>query len=461
MKHRILASSAIGAALFVGCLEVSLSDYLPFPCPEDGRCPGGAVCIPSVGCVLEGAAGNYTPFACGVDGTCVVDSFHCIPEVGCVTGNQAADYAPFACGADGTCAADWFPCIPGVGCVPPETAAGYAPFACGADGSCAVAGYPCIPDVGCVPPGDAIKYEPFACAADGSCAAAGFVCLADIGCVKQDECSPVAQDCTASGRPKCSVVLSADDKLYAVCVPLTGSVGVDEPCTRTEAGRDDCAPGAFCSSAFDPSGASVCRPFCGPTLGCSADRACARLTEDAGVCVPACTLGDSTCSADRSCRIQASPGNDDGVFVCTADGSGAEWQACEEQCAHGLSCWGGVCTRFCNAQAGCGAGETCTNTYSTDYGFCLCDLFSSCPGGMSCQPYGTDAEGYLPYCLPAGTTGLGGTCGGEVGCLDGLLCYGSQQNGYFCKALCDDTHPCAEGTCHLLGGISLGGGVCL
>lgn len=315
---------------------------------------------------------------------------------------------------------------------------------------------------GCFKDLDALA--PFPCALDSSCPS-GFVCVDAFGCVPADTCDVDRQSCPSGAGSKCTVVRAHDQVDHTTCLATTGSNGLGEPCAREDLGLDDCAAGLFCNSGLSPDGQFACRSFCAEASDCPTGFVCAGTFSpvSAGICVPGCSPGDTTCGVQRSCRQVGLPGAS--AFACTADGTAGEWQPCgaDVSCGHGLSCSDGTqgfCFALCSAAAPCANGQSCV-TGGQAVGVCECNALHGCPEGMSCRPEGSEAQGVFGECIADGPGALGASCSTDTDCGADLSCWGSQENGYFCTQICDAAvSSCQEGSCHALNGLPDGGGVC-
>jgi hypothetical protein len=141
-----------------------------------------------------------------------------------------------------------------------------------------------------------------------------------------------------------------------------------------------------------------------------------------------------------------------------------------DDCVKGLHCMpDGVtataCRRFCQRDSDCGAGSKCgaITTVAPYFGACWkpCAPFSAdCPGGTCSSPHtGIDQSNTFEACREIGAGGLGTSCKAQWDCAADLNCQG--RNGFQCKPMCDDAHPCGDGgTCTTYPGLANNGGAC-
>lgn len=347
-------------------------------------------------------------------------------------------------------------------------------FPCARDGTCPE-GYVCAQGT-CTPAA--------ACGLAGSCGA-GLVCLSGEACVDDQQCHVGKQDCTDASRPKCSVTLSTESEVSLQCVPSQGSVAEGGGCKWSDdvphvSGRDDCAAGLFCSSAYasvrapSTSGAT-CLSLCDRTRAC-AQGFCARVAEEAGVCTVPCAPGEG-CGAGRDCKWAEELGSGTYRGACLRTGTkgaadprqsacGAPWD-----CALGYDCWNwgtsaAYCHRLCDPSRPCPSGDACLTDerFPSGQGICGCELFSGqCGAGRSCTVWGDTTNGLYTACSADGSRALGQTCGAGVGsCQSGLECWTTDFSTSYCRNLCDAAHPCPMGTtCKAMKFLFDSAGVCL
>jgi len=284
---------------------------------------------------------------------------------------------------------------------------------------------------------------------DKSCTLGGGECNEGDKCVPEGEadalvCRPAGEG--QAGEP-CGAGDADDCVAGAVCVPYDQTLSFCEVlCTSTS--EDVPCPEAFqtCFPYFGPLGAvagfcigSDCEP---PDQGCKEGERCTVLAATAFDCVPAGeTPPGSDCSED-DCQA--------GSICMTIDGET-------------------LCRRFCEAASDCVTPDThCIFTWQefSDWGLCRpgCDPMTQddCPEGQAC--YYMDPDVGSTDCWPEGSLAQGADCSSltefcEAG-LDCILEPGSDPFEYYCRAWCDDEHPCDTGACQFTGAMPLMG-VCL
>jgi hypothetical protein len=193
-------------------------------------------------------------------------------------------------------------------------------------------------------------------------------------------CDTVAQDCTAPAAMKCTLIQVGSAGVPR-CVTVVGFVASGNPCVRGEIGRDDCAPGLYCSGLGFPSGnppQRVCRRFCRDAAGCAAGESCVKLSDETppdGICVPAsCALFTPGCPSGMTCDAVELTTAGQWAGVCRSPGSGEPGGPCVEvDCVAGAHCQRGAtpgsatCRLLCDATHPCPAGT--------------CEPFSGLPNG--------------------------------------------------------------------------------
>jgi len=245
-----------------------------------------------------------------------------------------------------------------------------------------------------------------------------------------------------------------------VCRPA-GTAAVGDECGL--GGEDDCVAGAVCVPYDDDT--SLC------ALRCTSESGDVPCPEDYQVCVPWFGPGGSTagiclgddctppadgCGAGERCSVIL-----DVAFACLpAGGVPFDGDCSTEECEAGLICRdtgeGLRCHRFCENASDCLEEDThCIWPWQdfTDWGYCMpgCDPVrgTGCETGEGC--YFMDPETGSMDCWTAGDMGEGEDCSSmsEL-CVPGLDCIlqpDSDPFEYYCRAYCDDEHPCATGTC--------------
>lgn len=116
------------------------------------------------------------------------------------------------------------------------------------------------------------------------------------------------------------------------------------------------------------------------------------------------------------------------------------------------------CRRLCQTASACGAGERCVRWDGAvlDAGLCVParDPFDAeaCGEGLACRLEWLDIEArtLVPSCDWSGSHRLGARCEGGP-CEVGLACVYESASGHrVCRALCDEGHACASGTCQTI-----------
>lgn len=329
-----------------------------------------------------------------------------------------------------------------------------------------------------------------ACDSDDTCASettseVPLVCLSGEVCVAPETCDVVVQNCKAP-RSKCTLAL-VDDKVAPQCVvPETSSSGkVGEACTwqKLEAdyfGRDSCAAGLSCSPYYSAPesliAGAACLKLCRKDLDCPSGAQCAKFTDAVGMCAGRCELHGVDCPSDRDCKWVGNLRGDAAehyVAACVPQDGTVRGGRCTgaADCAAGYDCWKSgsttaTCKRMCDETHACSDGDQCYSTEKAPNGggVCGCSLFDTrCGTGRTCRMIGAVADGVYTECSADGTAGEGASCN-SAACAAGLECWSTDvsSGAYFCRRLCNDSHPCPTGkTCHKVAAIYDGGGVCL
>lgn len=190
---------------------------------------------------------------------------------------------------------------------------------------------------------------------------------------------------------------------------------------------------------------------------------CSVVAQDCGTGMKCTLLG----ALDTDLRPTCVPaGTSELDAPCTRTGSGTFG---EDDCAaRGFCTFAGVlppknggtryCRTLCSADTQCPTAQRCS-AQSADglTGFCVptCQAFGTCPSGMTCAEHRTDVTGFPDFLLdcrlPAGVA-VGGACNDDGNCVADAVCISN-----VCRALCDQTHACAAGSCNMFGDA----GVCL
>lgn len=263
-----------------------------------------------------------------------------------------------------------------------------------------------------------------------------------------DECEP---------GEKCAPVGAAD---ALVCRP-DGDKQIGQVCG--EAGTDDCVSGAACVP-YDSS-TSTCVALCDGTVACAESyEACFDWFgpdgDVAGICLgDGCEPPAVDCENGERCTVLSTA--DEAVAACVPAGTVPVGGDCSvEECEPGAMCVQSgsnyVCRPYCEGGADCGADDRhCIWPWPSlpDIGLCRagCDPVrqTGCSTGEGCY-YMDPVEGSTE-CWTEGTLAEGEDCGSMIEfCLPGLDCVlepGSSPYEYYCRAYCDDDHPCTTGTC--------------
>jgi len=276
-------------------------------------------------------------------------------------------------------------------------------------------------------------------------------------------CDPV-EDTGCSLTEICRITPEFSD---GVCIVPAGERGEGETCDPM---AQDCGGGLICGALPGAQG-EACVSLCevDGERGCGGDAFCQPIEagDRFGVCIPTCDLFDaSSCPPDQACFDTGGPARQ-----CLPAGDGMDGDPCSvaEDCAALFACIGGetdaLCEPICDPDAPdpdalCpGADEICLplqgpDGMPLDFGFCdvvpECNLFdpSTCPQGQACGL--TGAFDY-PVCVAAGSGGEGQRCGGEDGCMPGLICVGP-DGGASCRRPCNTFNMCEAGfACATLG----------
>lgn len=213
----------------------------------------------------------------------------------------------------------------------------------------------------------------------------------------------------------------ASTALASGCQQPVRCGALDEPCCAFE-GMDPCISelGLSCSSGVCTGAARTACPATSQT----------------------CDVGLQNCNAGESCQLT------DSSTACTA-GTLGFGQACAGNCGAGLYCSAvtNVCERYCCEETGCPSGQACIAAVGS-VGYCTnadCDPTSSTSCGASGACSFVSVQGVIRnVCLAAGTSPIGGSCGGSVGCVGGAFC----GNDNVCHQICRTASPsCATGSC--------------
>lgn len=225
-----------------------------------------------------------------------------------------------------------------------------------------------------------------------------FVCGETSSC--EDRCATgcdiMKQDCPDPGTPKCTYLESIPIGSYDVdfryrarpiCVALTGTKKLGEPCTQSTGpdggprlGLDDCDKGLFCAEVGNPAGTRVCTPVCTGNDQCGDGGMCELMIDaypEMGACRQSCSLGGTECGAGRSCALAFSVEWRD-LPYCKYDGPGGAGSPCtyDTECKPGQTCSGrtGTCRQTCSSTIPCDGGTCMSDPYNpaATEGYSLC-----------------------------------------------------------------------------------------
>ena len=175
-----------------------------------------------------------------------------------------------------------------------------------------------------------------------------------------------------------------------------------------------------------------------------------------GLCIgDDCTPPETGCRDGFHCSIFY------GNLTCVPVGPAAVGESCEEQwCEVGSACVSSAldlsCSELCQSTPDCDTdGTRCVLRWmpEVDWGVCEpgCDpvLQTGCDETEGC--YYEDTETGSTLCWEAGSLEAGADCSSLADmCSPGLDCVpepGTSPFEYYCRAYCDDEHPCESGTC--------------
>ncbi len=228
------------------------------------------------------------------------------------------------------------------------------------------------------------------------------------------------------------------------CYPLDGGDGPIFICEASgQAPVDgDCRGDAWRGSEFACSAGTICLTRNTPTPRCATDDECApsQVCGANGVCEARTCTTDDVCGDGYYCHATSTKGG-----VCSRVGScGTMCNAGVEESAAPYA----SCTADAMACLGISNGA---GSWDFSLGYCVgptCDLFAegSCAdvdgAPQICEFAGTFGDDpFLGMCTdaPATMVGLGESCGGDVGCGEGLICLGFQDDptSYICRSFCE------------------------
>ena len=267
--------------------------------------------------------------------------------------------------------------------------------------------------------------------------------IAFTGCLSQTEC--VLGDDSVSARVMgdeasfdfpwkggvCELRFADGDSNVACDLPDGNSPGERLMCTATHQRFTEPTAVSHCCD--------VVRQDCGPGLRCQAVEADAPVGYSA--CVPA--VAEPIAEGGACSQVDGRLGADN----CQAGTVCAHYdQPTPDQ--H-------VCTRYCQSETDCAAGEVCQGFSPTPLvGFCrsTCTLLGDdCPDGLTCRSAGVfDSRRGLytvrPVCEWVGAAPVGEACTDGLDCGANLECIPSGNGSGSCLTSCDATHGCEPGT---------------
>ena len=261
------------------------------------------------------------------------------------------------------------------------------------------------------------------CRSNADCTAPTLICSGErcVQCVRDEDCG-ADQICFSSiCVPDDTEICTSDADCPAERPTCMLSAGLEGVCIAGCATDDQCPDGDACieGSCVECSADAGSRL---PTESCACDSDCAG---PGAVCAEGICEGDceqTGCPAGLVC------GGDPGqCVVCEAD-SRAEGAAClcDDECAGGLACIGGLCGEPCDFDETCGANE------------CGHELFVP----ASCRE--PDSA-----CFGGGSGGLGDECTCNADCDFGApFCMGffaGGARGFVCSQVCGAESPCPTG----------------
>lgn len=169
------------------------------------------------------------------------------------------------------------------------------------------------------------------------------------------------------------------------CVEADGTKELEEACTRSEFGVDDCAAGLICTryerTFVDGDAEPWCMALCEKSADCADGQRCqvSGSTSSTGICVTDCDpASQGGCPDNSHCRVESSVGAIELGGLCANElPPGQPGVACQEdlECGGGYGCSSetGTCTRLCTDATPCAEG-TCTpyprETTIPGLGFC-------------------------------------------------------------------------------------------
>jgi len=405
------------------------------PCFGNGTCNSGLVCSNNV-CLPppQGSLGGacYPNLTCNMGLSCVGG--------GCVAGGGSSSSS-----GGGGSSSSGGPAIPAPTILGDTCDANVHQEACAALAD----GAQCL---GVNPDGSGVCLKPN-CNTAAPCAS-GNVCT-ELGdpdyCAAS--CNGQAGSCGA-GNGCVSAVDAISGQATNICLSLTIAgcrtdltpSGCAEGLECAAVGTDgfgQCQSNLFLGSPCDPTN----QPECAAVGGGAQCVGFSGLSEDQGWCVVTpCTAG-MACGAAGTMCVAAGANN-----FCSSS-----CNFVEGECGPGDACVGFVEGPVClplffascrvdQVPSGCPATEGCAATGTDGYGNCFpgCDVFApTCAGADRCFALSSTGGICLP---PTDNRARGQACDGAEQCGTGLVC-ASTTGAFTCTTVCDETHPCDQGTC--------------
>jgi hypothetical protein len=200
-------------------------------------------------------------------------------------------------------------------------------------------------------------------------------------------CDVVKQDCPQG--QKCTVITTGtgqDVSQFASCLATSGTLGLNDPCTRTAPGMDGCGAGLFCTGVgyagtmSDPM--RHCNKLCKQDMDCLTGQKCEAISDDgqSGLCTAACELLSTTCGTGLTCSLEledidtTDQNNPDIYLTCRSIGQGNVGDACMDDTDCGAD-------MFCDSSNGCT--QFCDDSSNPPH---KC-LNEGVDGGLSCSPF--------------------------------------------------------------------------
>lgn len=293
--------------------------------------------------------------------------------------------------------------------------------------------------------------------------------LGATGCDKGDDDDSGTTSSSSSSSSSSSGGTSSSSTSSGGTSSSTSSSGGTSSSTGSSGGTSSSSSGGSTSSSSssggggtvlggpcDPANATACQDI-------FASAQCLAQSQEAteGFCgVTDCTVGQANCGGENTKCINI--GQPVCLTTCSVGGG-------DGQCGSGAACvnfnGGAACFALSQAECvstrtptGCGAGEVCQDVGTDGFGKCGagCDLYEqNCADAEGCYPSLSGA----PACASTRGAAEGASCEYLNDCAAGMMCVGSNATDGTCHKFCNDTHPCATGTCQTRQGLE-GVGVC-